>query len=163
MGSEVAGPDLFKSLPARGPGEARDDGTRPISRRCAMRIMAEAERILGRPANVAPNSRPGRYMREVYTHNPEALPARIGGRIKGLCRRSGLRPLPVPEARIEDRANPGSYGDPVHRDPGGYRPVGIGPDRSAQGHPRTGDGELMAAHPGGTPIRGRRRYRPDAL
>jgi len=47
-----------------------------------MRIMAEAERILGRPANVAPNSRPGRYMREVYTHNPEALPARIEDALK---------------------------------------------------------------------------------
>jgi len=69
-------PDLFKSLPAEDRG-ARDDGTRPISRRCAMRIMTEAERILGRPANVAPNSRPGRYGREVYTHTPEALPARI--------------------------------------------------------------------------------------
>jgi len=42
-----------------------------------MRIMTEAERILGRPANVAPNSRPGRYGREVYTHNPGGLPPRI--------------------------------------------------------------------------------------
>ena len=74
-------PDLFLSLPAEDRG-ARDDGTRPISRRCAMRIMAEAERILGRPANVAPNSRPGRYGREVYTHNPEALPARIEDALK---------------------------------------------------------------------------------
>ena len=69
-------PDLFRSLPAEDRG-ARDDGNRPISRRCAMRIMTEAERILGRPANVAPNSRPGRYMREIYTHTPEAFPARI--------------------------------------------------------------------------------------
>lgn len=74
-------PDLFKSLPAEDRG-ARDDGTRPISRRCAMRIMTEAEQILGHPANVAPNSRPGRYMREVYTHNPEALPARIEDALK---------------------------------------------------------------------------------
>jgi superfamily I DNA/RNA helicase len=42
-----------------------------------MRIMEVAERILDRPANVAPNSRPGRYGREVYTHNPDLLPARI--------------------------------------------------------------------------------------
>ena len=68
-------PDLFLSLPAEDRG-ARD-GNRPVSRRCAMRIMTEAERILGRPANVAPNSRPGRYGREVYTHNPGALPALI--------------------------------------------------------------------------------------
>lgn len=74
-------PDLFKSLPAEDRG-ARDDGTRPISRRCAMRIMTEAERILGRAANVAPNSRPGRYMREVYTHTPEAFPARIEDALK---------------------------------------------------------------------------------
>jgi hypothetical protein len=47
-----------------------------------MRIMTEAERILGRPANVAPNSRPGRYGREVYTHNPDALPARIEDALK---------------------------------------------------------------------------------
>ena len=68
-------PDLFLSLPAEDRGA--HNGTRPVSRRCGMRIMAEAERILGRPANVAPNSRPGRYGREVYTHTPEALPARI--------------------------------------------------------------------------------------
>ena len=68
-------PDLFLSLPAEDRG-ARD-GNRPVSRRCAMRIMTEAERILGRPANVAPNSRPGRYGREVYTHNPGGLPPRI--------------------------------------------------------------------------------------
>jgi len=68
-------PDLFLSLPAEDRGA--HNGNRPISRRCAMRIMTEAERILGRPANVAPNSRPGRYGREVYTHNPGALPARI--------------------------------------------------------------------------------------
>jgi superfamily I DNA/RNA helicase len=68
-------PDLFLSLPAEDRGA--HNGNRPISRRCAMRIMAEAERILGRPANVAPNSRPGRYGREVYTHNPGALPALI--------------------------------------------------------------------------------------
>ena len=74
-------PDLFLSLPAEDRG-ARDDGTRPISRRCAMRIMTEAERILGRPANVAPNSRPGRYGREIYTHTPEALPARIEDALK---------------------------------------------------------------------------------
>nr|WP_303714788.1 ATP-dependent helicase [Methanoculleus marisnigri] len=74
-------PDLFKSLPAEDRG-ARDDGNRPISRRCAMRIMTEAERILGRPANVAPNSRPGRYMREIYTHTPEAFPARIEDALK---------------------------------------------------------------------------------
>ena len=68
-------PDLFLSLPAEDRGA--HNGNRPISRRCAMRIMAEAERILGRPANVAPNSRPGRYGREVYTHNPGALASRI--------------------------------------------------------------------------------------
>jgi len=68
-------PDLFLSLPAEDRGA--HNGNRPISRRCAMRIMAAAERILGRPANVAPNSRPGRYGREVYTHNPGALPALI--------------------------------------------------------------------------------------
>jgi len=73
-------PDLFLSLPAEDRG-ARD-GDRPVSRRCAMRIMTEAERILGRPANVAPNSRPGRYGREVYTHNPDALPARIEDALK---------------------------------------------------------------------------------
>ena len=73
-------PDLFLSLPAEDRG-ARD-GNRPVSRRCAMRIMTEAERILGRPANVAPNSRPGRYMREVYTHTPEAFPARIEDALK---------------------------------------------------------------------------------
>jgi DNA helicase-2/ATP-dependent DNA helicase PcrA len=73
-------PDLFLSLPAEDRG-ARD-GNRPVSRRCAMRIMTEAERILGRPANVAPNSRPGRYGREVYTHNPDALPARIEDALK---------------------------------------------------------------------------------
>jgi hypothetical protein len=73
-------PDLFLSLPAEDRGA--HNGNRPISRRCAMRIMAEAERILGRPANVAPNSRPGRYGREVYTHNPEALPARIEDALK---------------------------------------------------------------------------------
>lgn len=73
-------PDLFLSLPAEDRG-ARD-GNRPVSRRCAMRIMAEAERILGRPANVAPNSRPGRYGREVYTHNPAAFPARIEDALK---------------------------------------------------------------------------------
>lgn len=68
-------PDLFLSLPAEDRGA--HNGDRPVSRRCAMRIMTEAERILGRPANVAPNSRPGRYGREVYTHNPGALPALI--------------------------------------------------------------------------------------
>ena len=68
-------PDLFLSLPAEDRGA--HNGNRPISRRCAMRIMTEAERILGRPANVAPNSRPGRYGREVYTHNPGGLPPRI--------------------------------------------------------------------------------------
>lgn len=68
-------PDLFLSLPAEDRGA--HNGNRPISRRCAMRIMAAAERILGRPANVAPNSRPGRYGREVYTHNPGALASRI--------------------------------------------------------------------------------------
>lgn len=73
-------PDLFLSLPAEDRG-ARD-GNRPVSRRCAMRIMTEAERILGRSANVAPNSRPGRYGREVYTHNPDALPARIEDALK---------------------------------------------------------------------------------
>ena len=73
-------PDLFLSLPAEDRGA--HNGNRPISRRCAMRIMAEAERILGRPANVAPNSRPGRYMREIYTHTPEALPARIEDALK---------------------------------------------------------------------------------
>ena len=68
-------PDLFLSLPAEDRGA--HNGNRPISRRCAMRIMAAAERILGRPANVAPNSRPGRYGREVYSHNPGALASRI--------------------------------------------------------------------------------------
>ena len=68
-------PDLFLSLPAEDRGA--HNGNRPISRRCAMRIMAAAERILGRPANVAPNSRPGRYGREVYSHNPGALVSRI--------------------------------------------------------------------------------------
>jgi DNA helicase-2/ATP-dependent DNA helicase PcrA len=73
-------PDLFLSLPADDRGA--HNGDRPISRRCAMRIMASAERILGRPANVAPNSRPGRYMREVYTHNPGALASRIEDALK---------------------------------------------------------------------------------
>lgn len=85
-------PNLFLSLPAEDMGA--HNGNRPVSRRCAMRIMAEAERILGRPANVAPNSRPGRYGREVYTHNPGGLPARIedavqaypGGPVFILCR-----------------------------------------------------------------------------
>lgn len=73
-------PDLFLSLPAEDRGA--HNGDRPISRRCAMRIMTEAERILGRPANVAPNSRPGRYMREVYTYNPGALASRIEDALK---------------------------------------------------------------------------------
>ena len=73
-------PDLFLSLPAEDRGA--HNGNRPISRRCAMRIMAAAERILGRPANVAPNSRPGRYMREVYTYNPGALASRIEDALK---------------------------------------------------------------------------------
>ena len=73
-------PDLFLSLPAEDRGA--HNGNRPVSRRCAMRIMAEAERILGRPANVAPNSRPGRYGREVYTHNPGGLPSRIEDALK---------------------------------------------------------------------------------
>ena len=73
-------PDLFLSLPAEDRGA--HNGNRPVSRRCAMRIMTEAERILGRPANVAPNSRPGRYGREVYTHNPGGLPARIEDALK---------------------------------------------------------------------------------
>ena len=50
-------PDLFLSLPADDRGA--HNGNRPVSRRCGMRIMAEAERILGRAANVAPNSRRG--------------------------------------------------------------------------------------------------------
>jgi len=73
-------PDLFLSLPAEDRGA--HNGNRPISRRCAMRIMTEAERILGRPANVAPNSRPGRYGREVYSHNPGALASRIEDALK---------------------------------------------------------------------------------
>lgn len=68
-------PDLFLRLPAEDRGA--HNGNRPVSRRCAMQIMKVAEQILGRPANVAPNSRPGRYGREVYTHNPGGLPSRI--------------------------------------------------------------------------------------
>ncbi len=50
-------PDLFLSLPAEDRGA--HNGDRPVSHRCPVRVMATAEDLLGAPANVAPNSRPG--------------------------------------------------------------------------------------------------------
>lgn len=68
-------PDLFLSLPATDQGALA--GARPVSHRCPIRVMATAEQILCRPANVIPNPRLGRSFREVYTHNPPALASRI--------------------------------------------------------------------------------------
>lgn len=55
-------PDLFVSLKAADRG-ARDDGTRPVSHRCPVRIMQTAETILGHPANVTPCTRNGMVAR----------------------------------------------------------------------------------------------------
>lgn len=127
-------PKLFLSLPAEDRGA--HNGNRPVSRRCAMRIMAEAERILGRPANVAPNSRPGRYGREVYTHNPDAFPARIedalqaypGGPVYILSRfRRHVSKI------MRDLAEAGIPCTGIRADSGPWGAVRIGRDKNALG------------------------------
>jgi len=106
MGSEVAARISSNHCRQRTRG-ARDDGTRADLP--AVRYADHGqrrERILGRPANVAPlTPGPGRYMREVYSHNPGSPPG------PGLEMRYRPYPggpvfvlSPVPEARIEDRA-----------------------------------------------------------
>ncbi len=57
-GFRGASPDLFLRIPAEDRG-AREDGSRPESHRCPIRIMGVAEQILGKPANVAPKPQSG--------------------------------------------------------------------------------------------------------
>jgi len=80
-------PDLFLSLPAEDRG-ARDGGNRPVSRRCAVRIMAVAERILGRPANVAPAPRAG----QVGIFRPQSIET-VAEQIEGAIQAYPGRPV----------------------------------------------------------------------
>ena len=65
-------PDLFLSLPTAD----RDNGSRPVSHRCPVRVMETAENVLGHPANVAPNPRPGISLRCTFPDR-EALVRQI--------------------------------------------------------------------------------------
>jgi len=109
---------FFKSLPAEDRG-ARDEWHPAESPGgCAMRIMTGGRNGFFRPTGERGplTSRPGGTCGKVYTHKPrKALRARIEDALKGLCRPvSGLSSSSrFPEARIEDRANPGRLWYPV--------------------------------------------------
>jgi len=155
-------PDLFKSLPAE------DRGSPGRWHPADLPAVRYADHGRGRtdlrPTGERGPLTPGRAVHAGSLHaQPEALPARIedalkayaGGPVFVLSRfRKHVSKIARTLAAMGSRA-PGSGPVPAAR---GDRSGSVGTRT-----PSNGDGELMAAHPGGTPIRGRRRYRPDAL